>query len=172
MTLPRRTPALGLAAILLAGAAFGPRLYRSTLPLTRQIAAQGGEWRDLTISSGARSRAVVHRISRYCFSPGVGVVAQTHAAGSDSLYSLASALAAAAAADVRASDQYVTVLIELDHGKGWPWSSGELYNYAWHRSARDGSWRFITYSPPAVKPAVADSGPPNKRLKLAARVGY
>ncbi len=37
-------------------------------------------------------------------------------------------------------------------------------------SARDGSWRFIGYSPPAAKPAVADSGPPNKRLKLAARV--
>ena len=170
MTLPRRTAALALGATLLAGAAFGPRLYRGTLPLTRQIVAEGGEWRDLTNSSGARSRAVVHRISRYCFSPGVGVVAQARAASSDSLYSLASALVAAVAADVRASDQYVTVLLELDHGKRWPWSSDELYHYAWHRSARDGSWRFISYSPPAAKPAVADSGPPNKRLKLTARV--
>jgi len=159
-----------MAAILLAGAALGPRLYRHSLPLTRQIAAEGGEWRDLTIPSGARSQAVVHRISRYCFSPGVGVVAQAHAAPADSLYAVASTLAAAVGVDVRPSDQYVTVLLELDHGNGWPWSSGQLYYYAWHRSARDGSWRFITYSPPAARPAIADSEPPNKRLKLRARV--
>ena len=172
MTPPLRTAILALAAMLLAGAAFGPSLYRRSLPLTRQIVAEGGEWRDLTISSGTRSRAVVHRLSRYCFSPGIGVVAQTHGAGSDSLYSLASALAAAVATDAQASDQYVTVLLELDHGRGWPWASGGLYHYAWHRSARDGSWRFIAYSPAAARPTVDDSGPPNKRLKLAARVGY
>ena len=145
----RRTVFLALGAALLAAAAFGPGVYNQSLPFTRLVAAQGGEWRALTLRSGRTYRAVLHHIARYCYSPGIGVVAQADSASADSLFGLASLFMRELGSHaVRSSDRYITVTLETNHAHPWPWSAGQLYTYAWHRAAADAEWTFLSYAVP------------------------
>ena len=162
-----RTLFLAVAALLLAAAAFGPRLYRNALPLTRQIAHQGGEWQAFTLPSGGTYHAVLHHIPEHCHSPGIGLVAEVESAPADSLFALATLLltrlGSSAATD---SDRYVTVTLQGDHGRPWPWSGGNVYTYVWHRGTSGSPWSFRAYAvPPGGKPSAADSfGPKASRL--------
>jgi hypothetical protein len=148
----RRELTLVVAALVLAGAAFGPDLYERSRPVTALALAEGGAWR---VVEG--HRLVIHRIARYCYSPGIGVIVGLDSQPSPRAFITASAIAAALGAEAQGrADRYITVTLEFQSGYHWPWQVPDLYTYAWHYNERQRRWDFFAYSPAAARPAALD----------------
>ena len=151
----RRDVILASAAIVVGALAFGPHLYDVSRPFPDAIAARGGTWRTVLDSTGTPYRVVVHHIPQYCYSPGIGAISEVRPGSADSLFRTANTIAAA---------------LRPDHEIVPTWAD--------YRAGRDPVLEWILHStnrsrvPDREKPTGDQKPPPNKRLRLAARVGY
>ena len=106
------------------------------------VVAQGGHWAQDTLAPGTIMPVVIHRIPKYCYSPGVGLIVARAAVPMDSLWGLTEQLLPRLAREAEPTDEYLTVTY-LTTG-----DTAKVYKLGFHRSIKSGQWRFMAYSVP------------------------
>lgn len=142
-----RTSLLLGAAVILPASYWGPGVYLDTVPLTIAVAHLGGTWREMHIGNSAPIPFVSHQIDEYCFSPGVGAIAEVGDAAPDSLFRYALAIKDGMIVDARRLGRNnITVTLEHPRGIPWPWRERELTFVTFHRAAAAERWKVTTVS--------------------------